>query len=169
MSEKNLENSNDSLNKKCKNNCKGIFWGLFLVTLGLLLLGRMFGLFHFYWFNVFYLWPLILIWVGIKILPVDQLWKNVCSILLLAAAVVLLFVLPEKSCHHNFWHGKFHKEIQKKIDDIECEIDDLDVDDVDVDIEDAKITVSVDSGVVSINAESTDKGEKKVVVKKIKL
>jgi len=169
MSEKNLENNNDSLNKKCKNNCKGIFWGLFLVTLGLLLLGRMFGLFHFYWFNVFRIWPLIIIWVGIRLLPIEQLWKNISYFILLAVAVVLLFVLPAKSCCHDFWHGKFHKEIQKKMDGIECEIDDLDMDDVDVDMDDAKITVSVDTGVVTINKESTEAGEKKIITKKIKL
>jgi len=169
MSEKNLENNNDSLNKKCLKSSAGIFWGIFLVTLGLLLLGRMFGLFHFYWFNVFRLWPLIIIWVGIRILPIERLWKNVSSIILLAVAVVLLFVLPAKSCCSDFWNGKFHKEIQKKIDDIDCEIDDLEIDDVDLDIDGAKITVSVDSGVVTINKESSETGEKKVITKKIKL
>jgi len=169
MTEKNLENENVSLNKKCMKNNKGIFWGLFLVTLGLLLLGRMFGLFHFYWFNVFKLWPLIIVWVGIKLLPIEQLWKNISSLILLVVAVVLLFVLPANGCCHDFWHGKFCDKIEKKINNLECEVDSIDIEDDDMDIEDAKVTVSVDSGVISINAESKENGEKKVVVKKIKL
>jgi len=171
MTEQNLENENVSLNKKCMKNNKGIFWGLFLVTLGLLLLGRMFGLFHFYWFNVFKLWPLIIVWVGIRLLPIEQLWKNISSLILLAVAVVLLFVLPAKCCCHDFWHGKFCDKIEKAIDDVDSKfvvIEDIE-DDIDIDIDDAKISVSVDSGVISINAEKKENGEKKVVVKKIKL
>jgi len=170
MSEKNLETSNETPNKKCCKNYTGIFWGMFLVTVGLLLLGRMYGLFHFYWFNVFRLWPLVIIWVGIRVLPIQQIWKNVSSIFLLAVAVVLLFVLPAKSCHHDFWCGKFHKEIEKKIDDLESDIEDIDIDDIDdIDINNEKVTVSVDTGVVTINRESTEAGEKKVIIKKIKL
>jgi hypothetical protein len=144
---------------------KGVFWGLFLIVLGLLWLGRSFGLFYFNWGTVFRLWPLIIIWIGITLLPIEQLWKNVSNFVLLALAIVLLFVLPGRSSHHRFWNDNFQYEIKKKVKDVECDIDK----DTDFDIDDETITVSVDSGVITINRESNEDGEKKVIVKKIKL
>jgi len=92
-----------------KNN--GIFWGLLLVAFGLLWLGRSLGFFHFSWYNALRLWPILIIWVGITLLPIKQLWKNVCNFILLAVAVVLLFVLPVKSsCHHDRFYYKFKEK-----------------------------------------------------------
>ena len=161
------KNNNDSHNNKSMKNNKGIFWGLLLVIIGILWLGWLFGLFNFYWLNMFKLWPLIIIWIGIKLLPIDQVWKNVSSIILLAAAVVLLFIMPAKSCHHHFWGDKFHFDIEKKFKDLKSEIDENDTEDFNID--DETITVSVDSGMVTINRESKEDGETKVKVKKIKL
>jgi len=78
-----------------KNN--GIFWGLLFVAIGLLWLGRSLGFFHFSWFNALRMWPLLIIWIGVTLLPIEQLWKNVCSFILLAIAIALLFLLPARS------------------------------------------------------------------------
>jgi hypothetical protein len=151
---------------------KGIFWGLFLVALGLLWLGRSFGLFYFSWYNLFRLWPIVIIWVGVTLLPIEQLWKNVCNGVLFLLAIVLLFVLPVKSCHHHFWNDKY--TIKKKIHDKECNIEVVedDADDelnLDLNLNDENISVTVNDGVITINKESEEDGEKKVIVKKIKL
>jgi len=160
------ENNINSQNNNCMKKNKGIFWGLLLVALGLLWLGRSFDLFHFSWCTVIRLWPLLIIWIGVTLLPIEQLWKNVCNFFLLSIAIVLLFVLPSTSCKHHFWKDKYQYEIKKKVKDADCEVD---VDDDDFDFDDEKITVSVDSGVVTINRESKEDGETKVIVKKIKL
>jgi hypothetical protein len=151
---------------------KGIFWGLCLVALGLLWLGRSFGLFYFSWFNLFKLWPIVIIWVGITLLPIEQLWKNICNGVLFVLAIVLLFLLPARSCRHDFWNDKYI--IKKKIHDKECIIDDNDDDDdddvdLDLDLDDENISVTVNDGVITINKETQEDGEKKVIVKKIKL
>ena len=89
-----------------KNN--GIFWGLLFVAFGLLWLGRSLGFFHFSWYNAWRLWPILIIWVGVTLLPIAQLWKNVCNFILLAIAIVLLFTLPARSsCHYRtYWKDK---------------------------------------------------------------
>jgi phage shock protein PspC (stress-responsive transcriptional regulator) len=116
-------NSN-SPNKKMMKNSSGFFWGLLLVTFGLLWLGRTFGLFHFYWYNVIKLWPLLIICLGISLLPIERLWKNVCHFFILALAILLLFVLPASSCHYHFWDDDFSYEFRKKFKDSECTIND---------------------------------------------
>jgi len=103
---------------------KGIFWGLLLVAFGLLWLGRSFNLFHFHWYNVFKLWPLLIIWLGITLLPIERLWKNVCSFIILAIAIALIFLLPVSSCCRHFWDDDFGYEIERKFKNIECNIND---------------------------------------------
>jgi hypothetical protein len=157
--------NNDLLNNNFMKNNKGIFWGLLLVTLGLLWLGRSFDLFYFSWFNVIRLWPLLIIYVGVRLLPIEQLWNNVCGFIILALAIALLFILPVKSCRHHFWEDKYEYEIKKKSKVSECTTEEEN----DFDIDDETITVSVDGGVVTINRESEEDGEKKVIIKKVKL
>ncbi|MCL2434644.1 MAG: DUF2807 domain-containing protein [Lentimicrobiaceae bacterium] len=97
-----------------KNN--GIFWGLLFVAFGLLWLGRSLGFFHFSWYNALRLWPILIIWVGVTLLPIAQLWKNVCNFILLAIAIVLLFSLPAKSscCNRIYWNEKESVSIQRE-------------------------------------------------------
>jgi hypothetical protein len=158
---------NNHFNKKSMKKNKGIFWGLLLVAIGLLWLGRTFGLFHFSWYNFARLWPLLIILIGVKCLPIEQTWKNVCSVIILALAIVLLFVLPTRSCHHHYWWNDKYV-IKKKNTHTECYVENEDEDDLDFDGNET-ITVSVDSGVITINQEKLEDGETKVVVKKIKL
>jgi hypothetical protein len=91
----------------------GLFWGLRLVAFGLLWLGRSFGLFHFHWHNLLRLWPLLIICLGISLLPIERVWKNVCNFIILAIAIVLLFILPASKCHHHFWEDDCKYEIRK--------------------------------------------------------
>jgi len=172
VKEKFEENDNHSQNICNMKKNKGIFWGLLLVAFGALWLGRTFGLFSFSWCTVMKLWPMLIIWAGIMLLPIEQIWKNVCSFVLLAIAIILLFFLPENSCckHHHFWNDKYQYEITKKVKDADCEVEEEDVDvDLNLNADDESISVSVENGVVTINSETNEDGEKKVVVKKIKL
>ena len=111
-----------SSNRKCRRHSSGVFWGLLFVAFGLLWLGRTFGIFHFYWCNVFKLWPLLIIWIGVSMLPMARIWKNVCSVIILSIALVLIFILPSSSCHLRFWDDDFKYEIKKKFKDAEYTI-----------------------------------------------
>jgi len=113
-----------SSNKKCRRHSSGVFWGLLFVAFGFLWLGRSFGIIHFHWYNVFKLWPLLIIWVGITLLPIERLWKNVCSFIILAIALVLIFLLPSSSCCRHFWDDDFEYEIKRKFKNIECNVND---------------------------------------------
>ena len=88
--------------KKTGHKHKGILLGLLLVAVGFLLLGRSFGLFDFYWNNLFKLWPLLIVWIGIALLPMARIWKTVCHFILVAGAIALLFMLSLRSCHYSW-------------------------------------------------------------------
>jgi phage shock protein PspC (stress-responsive transcriptional regulator) len=162
-----VNNINHSLNNNFMKKNRGIFWGLLLVILGLLWLGKTFDIFYFNWCNVLKLWPMLIICLGISLLPIEQIWKNVCNFVILVIAIVLLFVLPAKNCHFH-WNDKC---IKSKIYNSEYSINDEESWDCDeeIDADTEIINVKVDSGVVTINQETVVDGEKKVTVKKIKL
>jgi len=163
-SSEDINENNNSNNQHFMKNNKGIFLGLALVTFGLLWLGRSFDLFYFSWHTVLRLWPLLIIWIGIALFPINQIWKNMSGVILLVIAIVLLFTLPEKSCCYHFWNDK--EILQKHTKNSECI---LDSDDDTNDDNDESITVSVDSGIITINKEKMNDGERKVIIKKIKL
>jgi phage shock protein PspC (stress-responsive transcriptional regulator) len=117
-----VETINHSINNNFMKKKSGIFWGVLLVALGLLWLGKSFGLFHFHWYNALKLWPLLIIWLGITLLPIERIWKNICSFVIIAIAIVLLFVLPVSSCRHHFWEDDFRYEIRKIFRNTECNI-----------------------------------------------
>ncbi len=80
----------DTQNLKTQSN---IIVGIFLVILGFLLLLRNFGLFHFDIGDLFRLWPFILIYVGVRMLPVDEnkrVWVEIAVIILFFIALISL-------------------------------------------------------------------------------
>lgn len=79
-----------------------LFWGLILITIGLLFILNNLGFIHFSWYSFWRLWPVILLFWGISILPVKDTVKY---ILLGATLVTTIFVinrLPEGKPW--FWH-----------------------------------------------------------------
>ena len=148
-----------------KKHNKGIFWGLFLVAIGILWLGKSFGLFYFNWHSVAKLWPLFIVWAGVLILPIGHVWKVVCNFVILAIAIALLFVLPAKSCHHHhFWSDKH--AIKQKINTIDCSVE-IEEDDLDIDTDTETIIVTAQGDSIIIDQKAGSKGEK-VIIKKIK-
>ncbi len=86
-------------NLKTQSN---IIVGLFLVIIGFLLLLRNFGLFHFNIGDLFRLWPFILIYSGVRMLPIQEktrVWIEMAVIILFFIALV---TLPAISHHQNF-------------------------------------------------------------------
>jgi len=155
--------------KKMKKHNKGIFWGLLFVALGFLWLGRSFGFFDFSWCNVLKLWPLLIVWFGVLLLPIGHVLKNICNFILLAVAIFLLFWLPVRSCHHHFWKGydDAHKYIIKKeITTSDCSIE-IDTDDLDIDADTETIVITAHGDSIVIDQKARNK-EEKVIIKKIR-
>ncbi len=70
-----------------------IILGVFLIILGILFLLRNFGLFHFRVDDLFRLWPFILIYIGVKTLPVEEerrIWLETAVIILFFLALIFL-------------------------------------------------------------------------------
>jgi len=82
------------------NTRSNIILGVFLVILGFLLLLRNFGLFDFNLGDLFRLWPFILIYFGVRMLPVDEkkrIWLETAVIILFFIALVSLPYLSKKT------------------------------------------------------------------------
>jgi len=63
---------------------KHIFWPVLLIGIGLLFILNNTGVINFSWRMLWNLWPLILIFWGIAILPMRDLYKSIAAILVLA-------------------------------------------------------------------------------------
>lgn len=73
---------------------KNVFWGVLLLTIGLLYALRNFGVIWFSWGAVVDLWPLLLLLWGVSLLPVKPVIKLAGSLGVLVLAVVLVLVRP---------------------------------------------------------------------------
>jgi hypothetical protein len=72
---------------------KNIFFGVLLITIGILWMLRSLELISFSWWAFLRLWPLILVWIGIKIIPMKEVWKISLNILVLIIGIALLFMM----------------------------------------------------------------------------
>ncbi len=86
------------------NNNRGIFWGLFLIVIGLLFGLKNFGIIDFHWSNVFRLWPFVLIYWGVTLLPVKQQVKMLLTFLTIIGFFLALILLPPK----DLWSHRIH-------------------------------------------------------------
>ena len=55
-----------------KQKITNIFWGILLIALGSLIALKNFGVINFQWLNFINLWPFLLIFGGIAVLPVSM-------------------------------------------------------------------------------------------------
>jgi hypothetical protein len=76
---------------------KGIFTAILLITIGVLCLLQLYEVVHFSWWAALRLWPLLLIWIGVKCLPISEAWKLILKILVLFFGVFLLFYLSNSN------------------------------------------------------------------------
>lgn len=82
---------------------RGLFWGIFFVTIGLLFLARNLGWLAIDWETVRNLWPLLLILAGVNLILERQRSQAAIAttVLLAIAAPVALFSFVGR--HHNDW------------------------------------------------------------------
>jgi len=78
--------------------------GFFLVVLGLLLLLRNLGILHFDILDIFRLWPIALIYIGVEMLPVESKIKMYLQIAVIVLFFIALMSLPViREATHNFY------------------------------------------------------------------
>ncbi len=90
------------------NTRSNIILGVFLVILGFLLLLRNFGLFDFNLGDLFRLWPFILIYFGVRMLPVDEtkrVWLETGVVILFFISLISLPYLSKKN--RNYYEDDF--------------------------------------------------------------
>ena len=88
-----------------------VFWPVILIALGLLILLSNFGFVDSGWRILWNLWPLILIFWGVAVLPIKDLYKIIAVIIILAFTVTFFNRLTE---HTPFWG--FHNGWQRHYD-----------------------------------------------------
>jgi hypothetical protein len=84
---------------------KHLFWAIILISIGILFMLGNFGIIHFNWFTFWRLWPLILIFWGIAILPMKDIFKLV----LLIVTVLLTIIFFNRIEETRPWYFNFHR------------------------------------------------------------
>lgn len=89
-----------------------IFWGLLLVTIGVLFILKNTGVLFFSWHTILHLWPVILILWGISIIPVKDWIKLVLSLITVVIAFFAIqqYVPKEKHDWNFEWNDKNDRE-----------------------------------------------------------
>ncbi|MCD4696417.1 MAG: DUF5668 domain-containing protein [Bacteroidales bacterium] len=80
-----------------------IFWGVILITLGVLIAMRNLDIFFFSWSSIFRLWPLIFVFWGIAILPVKSMMKLLLTVATVFIAVLIMVNNPGRNYHFFQW------------------------------------------------------------------
>ncbi len=87
---------------------KRIFWGLILITIGILFILKNLNIIFFSWGTIWQLWPVLLLLWGISIIPMKNWLKLVLSIL--AILIAFTFVSNRPCYKHEFKTHKFFDE-----------------------------------------------------------
>ncbi|MCX6287622.1 MAG: DUF5668 domain-containing protein [Bacteroidetes bacterium] len=87
-----------------------VFWPVILIALGLLILLSNLGFVNSGWRILWNLWPLILVFWGIAVLPIKDLYKIIAVIIILAFTVTFFNRLTENTPwwgFHNGWQNHY--------------------------------------------------------------
>jgi len=86
---------------------RNLFWALILIAIGLMFLFSNFGWLNFHWISIWRLWPLILIFWGISILPIKDLFKFILVIAFIALSFIFFNQITEPrwcfTLHDHSW------------------------------------------------------------------
>lgn len=77
-------------------NLHKVFWGIFLLLLGVFMLLEHLELFHIHWWYLIHFWPVFIILWGISILPVKNNYKLIISIALVICTIIAIAYISEK-------------------------------------------------------------------------
>lgn len=87
---------------------RNIFWGMILILIGLLFTLDNLNLLDFDWYNLWRLWPVVLVLWGVSILPVKNLVKIVLVILVLIGSVYYMMNRTVQ-WHDNDFHISYER------------------------------------------------------------
>ncbi len=90
-------------------NVKKIFWGILLLIIGLVWMGKNLGIITFPWHALFNMWPMILIFWGISVLPIKNTLKLGLLVLSVLISLVLLFQMKDTK---NYWFFHWDDETE---------------------------------------------------------
>ncbi len=79
---------------------RNIFWGMILILVGILFTLENLNVIDFDWYNLWRLWPVVLVLWGVSIIPVKNAIKIVLVLIIFAAS--LLYMMQETV----YWHDK---------------------------------------------------------------
>jgi len=132
---------------------RDIFWGVVLMIIGGLVALRNFDIFYFSWRSLFSLWPFLLIFWGIAIIPVKHSIKLSLSIVAVIIAIVMLVNSPVRHNHWGFWNFRDNTE---EVDEQNDEFNEQQFsDDYSVDIKKAKLKLEAAAGKFRINGSTS--------------
>ncbi len=98
---------------------RDIFWGIVLMIIGGLIALRNFDIFYFSWRSLFSLWPFLLIFWGIAIIPVKYPIKMSVTIVTVIIAIVVLINSPVRHNNWRFWNfNDYTEEVDYQDDEI---------------------------------------------------
>ncbi len=86
---------------------RNIFWGIILILIGLLFTLDNLNLLDFDWYNLWRLWPVVLVLWGVSILPVKKLVKIILVIIVLVGSVYYMMNRTVQ-WHHNDYNISYN-------------------------------------------------------------
>ncbi len=94
-----------------------LFWGVILVAIGILFILGNLDFLNFNWWNIFRMWPMLLVLLGVTLLPIKNGIKMVLTLVIAALTIVLLvtdtsFNRYGRSFHYN-WDFSDSKDYHK--------------------------------------------------------
>lgn len=89
---------------------KNIIWGLLLVLIGVLFILKNLDIIYFSWYNIWKLWPVVLVLIGVAILPIKDAIKIILTIIVLALAAIILIASPGFKSTGKKWSFRFDQE-----------------------------------------------------------
>lgn len=69
---------------------KNVFWGVILVTIGILFVLRNMGVIYFSWFSILNLWPVFLIVLGVSLLPINGIVRIFLGFLVIILSLIFI-------------------------------------------------------------------------------
>jgi len=69
---------------------KNVFWGVILVTIGILFVLRNVGVIFFNWYSVLNLWPIFLIVLGVSLLPIKGVVRIILGFLVIILSLIFI-------------------------------------------------------------------------------
>ncbi len=127
---------------------KGVFWGVLLISLGVLFALRNFGFFYFGWFEIRRLWPVILVVLGISLLPVRSIVRIILAFIIVVIAIIFLSGTSGfRDDDHWFGHGERSWSDRSNYDwNDEEETDQILIEEYNSDIENAVLELDAAAG-----------------------